>query len=170
MRNWWNFINLPLKGEKMNNWKEDKTAKLFLTGYKQYQTEHIPADIDETELELIYGNAIDNILKNGSTAILDVQQYAGEVLKKFYPTMIKYKDFLEIENVYDAYFLDLKSGVEFPPKLKQELLEISKLEYEYIGDCTFRDFLGDVQKTVSDTAQTRHLKEFKRKVRNGAFQ
>ena len=155
----------------MIKWHEDNISKIYIeTALKDFTTSHIPADTDDFNIELAYLRGLDNIIKNGSTSILDVQQYAGKALKKFYHTMVKYKDFLELEDIFDDYSLLIRGDVELPKNLEKDILEISKLEYEYIGDCTFRDFLGDVQKTVSDIAQIRHLKEFKRKVRNGDFQ
>lgn len=155
----------------MIKWHEDNISKIYIeAALKDFTTSHIPADTDDFDIELAYLRGLDNIIKNGSTAILDVQQYAGKTLKKFYHTMVKYKDFLELEDIFDGYSLLIRGDVELPKNLEKDILEISKLEYEYIGDCTFRDFLGDVQKTVSDIAQIRHLKEFKRKVRNGDFQ
>lgn len=155
----------------MIKWEEDTISKIYIKcALKDFTTSHIPADADDFDIETAYARGIDNIIKNGSTAILDVQEYAGKSLKKFYPTMVKYKDFLEVEEIFDDYSLVIRGDVEPPKNIEKDVLEISKLEYEYMGSCTFGDFQEEVQKTVSDKAYKRHLREFKRKVRNGDFQ
>lgn len=154
----------------MLNWKEDKTSKALLAGFSEFKKKHIPADLTDSYLESLYGLAIDNILKNGETDILDVQRFAGKKLKKFYLTMVKYKDFLEMEEVFDAYILLIRRGVELPKNLERDILEISKLEFEYLGKCTFREFYQEVEKEVDSRLQIRHFKDFKQKVRNGDFQ
>ena len=155
----------------MIEWEEDDLSKIYIkAALKKFIGVHILPDTSDFEIQTAYARGIDNILKNGSTAILDVQHYAGKALKKFYHTMVKYKDFLELENVFDEYSLLVRGDKKLPKNIMKDILEISKLEYEYLGSCTFGDFLEEVQKTVSDKAYKRHLREFKRKVRNGDFQ
>ena len=68
----------------MIEWEEDDLSKIYIkAALKKFIGVHILPDTGDFEIQTVYARGIDNILKNGSTEILDVQQYAGKAQSIF---------------------------------------------------------------------------------------